>query len=57
MTEVLLLGTFHFRGSSIDCSSEIQDKLDLLTQKLSEFNSDTIAVELAVHQQDAVSNA
>lgn len=55
MTEILLLGTYHFRGSSFDfCSDKVQDELDSLTQKLSEFHPDTIAVEAAFHQQDVV---
>ena len=35
MTEILLLGSFHFIESSIDfASDEVQDELDCLTQKL-----------------------
>ncbi len=58
MTEILLLGTFHFRESSIDFySCEAQKQLDFLIQKLLEFKPDAIAVELAVHQQKMVSKS
>ena len=52
MTEVLLLGTFHFMESSIDFySDEIQNELDLLTKKLLSFDPHAIAVEAAVNAQ------
>ena len=55
MTEVLLLGTFHFLESSIDFySSEIQNELDLMARKLLVFNPDVIAVEAAVKAQKCV---
>lgn len=55
MTEVLLLGTFHFMESSIDFYSiEIQNELDLMAGKLSAFNPDVIAVEAAVNAQECV---
>ena len=56
MTEILLLGTFHFRESSFDFGSDVvQDELERFTQKLSEFKPDVIAVEAAVHQQEVIS--
>lgn len=58
MTEIMLLGTFHFKESQFDfCSDKVQNELDCLTQKLLAFNPDTIAVEAAVHQQEAVSKS
>lgn len=55
MTEILLLGTFHFMESPIDFySSEVQNELDLLARKLLAFNPDTIAVEAAVNAQICV---
>lgn len=58
MTEILLLGTFHFRESQFDfCSDQVQDELDRLVQKLSVFNPDSIAVEVAIHQQEVVSKS
>jgi len=55
MTEVLLLGAFHFMESSIDFySSEIQNELDLIARKLAAFNPDAIAVEAAVNEQECV---
>lgn len=55
MTEILLLGTFHFMESSIDFySSEIQNELSLMAGKLSAFNPDAIAVEAAVNAQKCV---
>lgn len=58
MTEVLLLGTFHFSESNIDfTSTEIQEQLDVFVRKLAEFNPDTVAVELADHEQEVVSRS
>lgn len=52
MTEILLLGTFHFMERPIDFySDEIQNELDLLAGKLLSFDPDTIAVEAAVSAQ------
>lgn len=52
MTEILLLGTFHFMESSIDFyCDEVQNELDLLARKLLSFNPDTIAIEAAVSTQ------
>ena len=58
MTEILLLGTFHFMESSFDFyTDKVQDELDDLTKKLLEFHPDTVAVEAAIHQQEAVSES
>ena len=58
MTEILLLGTFHFMESSFDFySTEIQEQLDFLIQKLLKFQPDTIAVEGAWHQQEIISKS
>ena len=58
MTEILLLGTFHFMGSSFDFyTDKVQDELDDLTKKLLEFHPDTVAVEAAMHQQEVVSES
>lgn len=46
MTEILLLGTFHFLESHTDFySSEAQQQLDLLAKKLLLFQPDSVAVE------------
>ncbi len=58
MTEILLLGTFHFMESQFDFyTDEVQNEMDCFIQKLLKFHPDTIAVEAAIHQQDAVSNS
>lgn len=58
MTEILLLGTFHFMESSFDFyTDKVQDELDHLTKKLLEFHPDTVAVEAAMHQQEVVSES
>ena len=55
MTEILLLGSFHFLESSIDFySSEIQNELDLITRKLLKFNPAVIAVEAAAKAQEYI---
>lgn len=55
MTEILLLGSFHFLEISIDFySSEIQNKLDLITRKLLTFNPAVIAVEAAAKAQEYI---
>ncbi len=55
MTEIMLLGTFHFMESSIDFySSEIQNELDLMARKLLAFNPDVIAIEAAINAQECV---
>lgn len=52
MTEVLLLGSFHFMESSIDFyCEEVQNELDVLVRKFLPFQPDTIAIEAADHEQ------
>ena len=52
MTDILLLGTFHFMESPKDFySDDMQNELDVLTKKLLQFNPDTIAVEAAINAQ------
>lgn len=58
MTEILLLGTFHFRESSVDiCSEKVQDELDRMVRKLAEFCPNQITIEAAYHQQKAIDQA
>ena len=55
MTEILLLGTFHFLESDIDFyTEEAQAALEALTGRLAAFSPDCIAVEGACSQQAAV---
>ena len=55
MTEILLLGTFHFLESDIDFyTEEAQAALEALTGRLAAFSPDCIAVEGAFSQQTAV---
>ena len=55
MTEILLLGTFHFLESDIDFyTEEAQAALEALTGRLAAFSPDCIAVEGAFNQQAAV---
>lgn len=57
MTEVFLLGTFHFMEKEWDAySPSNQRQIKEFVQKLAKFRPDAIAVEGAVHQQ-AVINA
>ncbi|WP_302321963.1 DUF5694 domain-containing protein, partial [Ruthenibacterium lactatiformans] len=52
MTEIFLLGTFHFNESNIDFfSKEAQDELWLLVKNISRFSPDAIAVEMPATQQ------
>lgn len=52
MTEVFLLGTFHFNESNIDFfAKEAQDELRLLVKNISRFSPDAIAVEMSATQQ------
>jgi len=52
MTEILLLGTFHFMESAIDFYSlEAQKELQIISEKLIKFTPDAIAVEAASHAQ------
>lgn len=58
MTQILLLGTFHFGESNIDFASpDAQNELDVFVQKLAQFQPDTVAVEIATHEQEIVSNS
>ena len=58
MTEILLLGTFHFRESFFDIySAEIQQELDAIVRKLSAFHPDAVAVETSVFAQEYVNQA
>lgn len=58
MTDILLLGSFHFKDSKTDFySSEAQEELSRFTQALMRFSPDAVAVELAAHQQTVVSAA
>ncbi len=55
MTEILLLGSFHFRDSNLDFSlPEIQIQLESIADKFLEFSPQKIAVEFAYHSQDDV---
>lgn len=58
MTEILLLGTFHFLESDMDFYTEAsQLQLKSLAKNIAKFNSDAIAVELAVHEQKAANES
>ncbi|MCH5274073.1 MAG: hypothetical protein J1E35_10395 [Lachnospiraceae bacterium] len=58
MTDVLLLGSFHFKDSKKDFYSfETQEELNSLAQTLLRFSPDAVAVESAAHQQAAVNAA
>lgn len=58
MTEILLLGTFHFGESNIDfTSTDIQKQLEAFARRLAEFCPDTVAIELADHEQEIVSSS
>ncbi len=55
MTEILLLGSFHFLETPLDIySPEIQAELGKLTASLARFRPDAVAVECAAHQQDVL---
>lgn len=52
MTEILVLGTFHFLESSMDVFSEAaQEELDSLVRKFLPFQPDAVAVEAAIGAQ------
>ena len=58
MTEIFLLGTFHFMEKHWDpYSSSSQREIREFVQKLAEFNPDAVAIEGAVHQQSAIDAA
>lgn len=56
MTEILLLGTFHFSEErDIDFySGDIQNELELMVKKLLTFNPDVIAIERAINEQENI---
>ena len=55
MTQIFLLGTFHFRDSDIDFYTEnAQRKLWYINERLKRFNPDAITVEAAAHAQSDV---
>lgn len=55
MTEIFLLGTFHFRESKMNFfTNETQDELKQLIKRISRFFPDAVAVELASSQQSAI---
>lgn len=55
MTEILLLGTFHFMEHPVDiCLAETQTQLDAIVQKLKSFSPDAVAVEAAVSAQSQI---
>lgn len=52
MTEILVLGTFHFLESSMDIfSAAAQAELDSLARKFLPFQPDAVAVEAAIGAQ------
>lgn len=52
MTEILVLGTFHFLESPMDVFSEAaQEELDSLVRKFLPFQPDAVAVEAAIGAQ------
>lgn len=58
MTEIFLLGTFHFLEKNWDiCSKSVQREISEFVCKLAVFQPDAVAVEGAVHQQKAIDEA
>lgn len=58
MTEIFLLGTFHFLEKDWDVYSEnTQREIDGFVRMLAGFHPDVVAVEGAVHQQKAIDAA
>lgn len=58
MTDILLLGSFHFKDSKTDFySPEAQEELSSFAEALLRFSPDAVAVEFAAHQQTVVSAA
>ena len=58
MTEILLLGTFHYMESPIDFySPEVQKELDMLVSSIALFQPDAVAVEAAVDAQSSIDEA
>lgn len=55
MTEILLLGTFHFQESKFDFfTKKTQDEVKQLVKSIARFSPDAIAVEWAASQQSAI---
>jgi len=55
MTQIFLLGTFHFRDSGIDFyTEETQRQLWELNERLSKFKPDAVALEIPTHAQETV---
>lgn len=55
MTEILLLGTFHFQGSNFDFfTKETQDEVKQLVKRIARFSPDAVAVEWTASQQSAI---
>jgi len=55
MTEIFLLGSFHFMESDIDFfSKDIQSELQQITDSVCIFNPDKIAVEATVNAQKSI---
>lgn len=55
MTEILLVGSFHFFEFGTDVGDmKIQTELQSITNKLSKFSPDKICVECATHQQELI---
>lgn len=55
MTQVFLLGTFHFSGNDMDFfTEEAQRQLWDINERLKKFNPDAVAVEAAAHAQSAI---
>ncbi|MCL2775237.1 MAG: DUF5694 domain-containing protein [Oscillospiraceae bacterium] len=58
MTQIFLLGTFHFRESDIDFYTEdTQRQLCDTNERLKKFNPDAITLEAAAHAQSAVNES
>lgn len=55
MTQVFLMGTFHFRESEMDFfTDDMQSQLRDINARLMAFQPEAIALEMAAHAQDAV---
>ena len=55
MTQIFLMGTFHFRQSDIDFyTNDAQQQLRELNERLAKFKPDAVTIEAAAHAQDAI---
>jgi len=55
MTQIFLMGTFHFKYSDIDFyTDDAQQQLRELNERLAKFKPDAVTIEAAAHAQDAV---